>query len=406
MSKIVKGSFELMKQLNIAAILDVVRENGRLSRADIAKLTGLTPASVTNITKFLMDSGYLIEKGIGESNGGRPPIILELDMNSRYIIAISIGVGKIDVAITNLAAEIIINQSIVVNDENLNKEYIFVELVKLINKVISLSEINKDKILGIGVAMHGVVNAVSGLSEYAPYYKWTKVNIKEELEGKLGYKVFVDNDVRAMALGESRFGVTKGIGNFITINVSNGVGAGIIIENKPYYGVDYSAGEIGHIVVDVDGDKCNCGNYGCLETVAANNNIVKNIIKLIKRGESTSLIEIRDDIEKIELRDVCIEAVKGDELSIFILKETAKYIGIAVANLVSILNPTEIVLVGEIFEYSNHAKNAIENIVQRRGLKVSSENLKIVKSELGNTAAIIGAATLVIEKAFDGIEFL
>ena len=112
MSKVLKGSFELMKQLNIAAILKVIRDNGSLSRADIAKLTGLTPASVTNITKFLLEDKYLIESKIGESSGGRPPIILEINPNARYIIGVSIGIGNIEVVITNLNAEVVFRKAI------------------------------------------------------------------------------------------------------------------------------------------------------------------------------------------------------------------------------------------------------------------------------------------------------
>ena len=120
--------------------------------------------------------------------------------------------------------------------------------------------------------------------------------------------MYVDNDVRAMALGESWFGVTSDIANFIILNISNGIGAGIIINNKPYYGVDFSAGEIGHIVVEPDGDKCNCGNYGCLETVASNNNITKKAIKLIKQGVNSSLKIKHEDINNLTIEDICIAA--------------------------------------------------------------------------------------------------
>ena len=275
MNKVVRGSFELMKQLNVSAVLKVIRDNGSLSRADVAKITGLTPASVTNITKMLIEDEYLVECKVGQSSGGRPPIMLELNPNARYVIGISIGVGMIDVVITNLSAEIILKKSIEINEERYDYDFVFKDLVKLINEVIECSKIEKEKILGAGVALHGIVNARTGMSIYSPYYGWKEINIKEALENELNLGVYVDNDVRAMALGESWFGITKDISNFVTLNISNGIGAGIIINNKPYYGVDFSAGEIGHIVVEGDGDKCNCGNYGCLETVASNNNITK-----------------------------------------------------------------------------------------------------------------------------------
>ena len=130
MSKVLKGSFELMKQLNVSAVLKVIKDNGSLSRAEIAKLTGLTPASVTNITKILIEDKFLIESKIGESSGGRPPIILELNPNARYVIGIGIGVGVIDVVITNLSAQIITKKSIIIDNERYNYDLVFKKLIK------------------------------------------------------------------------------------------------------------------------------------------------------------------------------------------------------------------------------------------------------------------------------------
>ncbi len=403
MSEVLKGSFELMKQLNVSAVLRVIRDNGSLSRAEIAKLTGLTPASVTNITKILIEDKFLIESKIGESSGGRPPIILELNPDARYVIGIGIGVGVIDVVITNLSAKIISKKSMIIGDERYDYNLVFAELVNLINEVIELSNIERKNILGAGVALHGIVNAKSGESIHSLYYGWKNINIKKRLEDELQLAIYVDNDVRAMALGESLFGATKDISNFVTLNISNGIGAGIIINNTPYYGVDFSAGEIGHIAVELDGDKCNCGNYGCLETVASNNNITKKAIKLIKQGVSSSLIKDIDNINNLTIEDICNAAKSGDEMSITVLKEAARYIGIAITNLINILNPTAIVVVGEIFENTTYAIDTLSEIVKNRGFKLSSENVRIIRSLLGRDASVIGAATLVIQEIFNGI---
>lgn len=403
MSEVLKGSFELMKQLNVSAVLRIIRDNGSLSRAEIAKLTGLTPASVTNITKILIEDKFLIESKIGESSGGRPPIILELNPDARYVIGIGIGVGVIDVVITNLSAKIISKKSMIIGDERYDYNLVFAELVNLINEVIELSNIERKNILGAGVALHGIVNAKSGESIHSLYYGWKNINIKKRLEDELQLAIYVDNDVRAMALGESLFGATKDISNFVTLNISNGIGAGIIINNTPYYGVDFSAGEIGHIAVELDGDKCNCGNYGCLETVASNNNITKKAIKLIKQGVSSSLIKDIDNINNLTIEDICNAAKNGDEMSIIVLKEAARYIGIAITNLINILNPTAIVVVGEIFENTTYAIDTLSEIVKNRGFKLSSENVRIIRSLLGRDASVIGAATLVIQEIFNGI---
>lgn len=403
MSKVLKGSFELMKQLNVSAVLKVMKDNGSLSRAEIAKLTGLTPASVTNITKFLIEDKFLIESKVGESSGGRPPIILELNADARYVIGVGIGVGVIDVVITNLSANIIIKKSIIIEDERYDYDLVFKKLVNLINEVVESSQIDQEKILGVGVALHGIVNARTGVSIHALYYGWKNKNIKEKLEQELGLTVCVDNYVRAMALGESWFGATKDIANFVTLNISNGIGAGIIINNTPYYGVDFSAGEIGHIVVEADGDKCNCGKYGCLETVASNNNITRKAIKLIKQGVNSSLSRDVNDINNLSIEDICKAAKEGDELSITILKEAARYIGVAITNLINILNPTAIVVVGEIFENTTYTIETLNEIVKNRGLKLLSENVRIIRSLLGRDAAVVGASTLVIQEIFNGM---
>lgn len=406
MSKVLKGSFELMKQLNISAVLSIIKDKGSLSRADIAKLTGLTPASISNISKNLIENDYLIERGMGESSGGRPPIILELNLNARYVVGVNIGVGIIEVVITNLGAEIIYREERLIPEDKNDKNIVFTQLVKLINKVIDKSNVKSNKILGVGVAMHGVVNANAGVSEYAPYYNWININLKEELEDRLKYPIFIDNDVRAMAIGESWFGSSKDISNFVIINVSNGVGAGIIIDNKPYYGVSFGAGEIGHIVVDVDGTKCNCGNYGCLETVVSNNNIIKKAVKIIKQGSHSILTNIEEDIEKLTIEHICRAAALEDEVAIAVLKEASRYLGIGISNLINILNPQRIVLVGEIFENNQYVTESLKVIVDKRSMNLPNKIINVMKSTLGKEAAVIGAVTLVIRELFNGNENL
>lgn len=407
MNKVLKGSFELMKQLNIAAVLKVLRTGIRMSRAEIAEITGLTPASVTNITKFLISEGYLNETGIGESSGGRPPVILELNPEARYIIGAELGVGVIEVVITNLDAKIISKKKIEIQDDADEKTYskVLKKMINMIKEVIEESGVDKDKIMGIGMAVHGIVNTATGISEFAPYYNWRKAPISQDIKEAFGYPVYIDNDVRAMALGESWFGSSKGIDNFITINISNGIGAGIIIDNKPYYGVDYSAGEIGHIVVDADGPKCNCGNYGCLESMASNKSLVKKAIRIIKQGAETMIIKDKEDVEEITIKDICNAANAGDEAAITLLKEAGRYIGLVISNLVNTLNPTQVVMVGETMLTNEYALESIKATVKKVGFELPAQRTKILQSTLGDNAAVIGAVTLVLQEVFNGKEF-
>ena len=249
--------------------------------------------------------------------------------------------------------------------------------------------------------MHGIVNSYTGISEYSPYYGWRNIDIKKELSEKIEYPIFLDNDVRAMALGESWFGIAKSKENFIVINVSNGIGAGIIIDNKPYYGVNFSAGEIGHISVRNDGRRCNCGNYGCLETISSNNSIVEKVVELLKNDFQSILLK-KGSIERITIKDICDAAKEKDSLAVNAIAEAAMYIGMVISNLINILNPEYIIMVGEIFKDNSHAIEIIEEQVSKRALKLSAETVRITKSSLGEDAATIGAVTLVIKELFEG----
>lgn len=404
MGTMLKGSFSMMKQLNLSIVLQIIRKNKSISRADIASISGLTPASVTNITRDLMKINFIKEAGFGESKGGRPPVMLELNPDAGYIIGINLGPGVIEGIITNLNAKILNEKSLIIKD--IKKGNVIEKLYKVIEDMIESSEIKKNKIIGIGMAVHGVVNSKTGISEFAPYYHWKKVPIKKLVEDKFGYPVAIDNDVRAMALGESWFGISKNISNFVTINISNGIGSGIMIGNKLYNGVDFSAGEIGHLVVDADGPKCSCGNYGCLESVASNISIVKKAKKLLKQGAKTSLIDFSNgDLEAINIKVICEAANKGDKISISILDEVGRYIGIAISNIVNILNPKQVVIVGDLMEAQDIVIRSIKSTVKNLALELPARNIKILPSRLGKDAATIGGITLILSELFRGEGF-
>jgi len=404
METILKGSFSMMKQLNLSIILQIIRKNKSISRADIAGISGLTPASVTNITRDLMKINFIKEAGFGESKGGRPPVMLELNPDAGYIIGINLGPGVIEGIVTNLNAKILIEKSVII--KNIKKENVIDKLYNIIEDIIKNSGIKKDEIIGIGMAVHGVVNSMTGISEFAPYYHWKKVPIKNLVEEKFGYPVIIDNDVRAMALGESWFGIAKGITNFVTINISNGIGSGIMIANKLYNGVDFSAGEIGHLVVDPDGPKCSCGNYGCLESVASNISIVKKAIKLLKQGAETNLLDFLDGgLDSINVKVICEAANKGDKVCISILEETGRYIGIAISNIVNILNPKQVVIVGDLMESRDIVLKSIKNTVGNLALELPASNVKILPSGLGKNAATVGGITLILSELFRGKGF-
>lgn len=399
MNKMLTGSFNLLKQLNVSVILKCIREHGPISRAEIAEKTGLTPASVSKITKDLMKRKFIYESGVGESSGGRPPILLDLNSQAGYIIGVNLGPEILEVISTDLEANILASAGEEL--QNLTQKHVLDELYNLINQVIKRSNVDQEKIIGIGVAVHGLVNREEGISIFAPHYHWREVPIKKLIEEEFGLPTFIDNDVRAMALGEKWFGGAQQVSNFITINVSNGIGSGIVINDQLYQGSDNSAGEIGHMVVDNEGPQCSCGNYGCLESLASNPQIVKKAEKLIKQGAETKINQLTGgDLQQITVDIICQAANQGDEVAQQILKEVGRYLGIAVSYLLNILNPGRIIIVGNIIKAKQYVFAALQEVIANKALTIPAENIEIIPTQLEGNTATIGGATLVLEKLF------
>lgn len=398
MKKIVKGSFDLMKQINISAILNLIRKKSPISRTNIVEETGLAHGSVSKITRGLLNLGFVREIGIGQSSGGRPPVFLQLDPSVGDVIGVNLGLGYIEAVLMNLEAKIKVRSRIELKETN--KEYVLENIEKIIFDIIN-RESEKGNIIGIGIAFHGIVDSSKGKSIFAPYYHFGNENIKEKFEKKFSLPVLVDNDVRAMAVGESWFGAAKGIENFISVNVTSGIGSGIVIGGELFTGVNYSAGEIGHILIDINGPKCTCGNNGCLEVYVSHDRIIKKYIELIKSGMDS---KIPKNLDKIKIEDICKAANIGDESAIKVIKEASSYLGVGLVDVVNMFNPTKIILSGEIMLSREIVLEIVKKRIKSRALSRKAAEVIIEETGLGDNAASIGGATLIIKEFFKGKE--
>lgn len=391
-----RGSFKLMKQLNIAMVLDVIKSKGPISRSEIAELTKLTPATISNISKDLLNIDFIRESSLGESTGGRPPVMLELNPDAAFVIGINLAPGVIEGVITNIEGKIL--RKTVVKLGKVEAVVVVNNLKEIIREMIIDFGVEKSKIIGIGMAVHGIVNSKTGISEYAPFYDWKNLNLKKIIESEFKIPVHIDNDVNAIALGESWFGIAKSVSNFATVFVGNGVGSGIIIGNSPYYGVGYSSGEIGHIVVEYNGPLCSCGNHGCLESLISDMNMLDKYKKLVREEK----IREKKEIDSLLISDVYIKANEGNEYAVAMVEEAGKYLGIAIANLINILNPTLVVVAGEITIASDLVIRKISETVNKFALKTIAEKTVIKPSALENNAASLGAVSLILKDFFEG----
>lgn len=396
----IAGSFKLMKSLNRTLILNIIRRDGPISRAEIAKQAKLTPPTVTNIVHELLESQLVKEREMGVSTGGRKPILLTINAESFYVIGVDVGIRQLRVVIADLNATITNKIEEPIPDGIGKKEFVKL-LIDQVGGIIQHANLTKEKIIGIGIGMHGVVDATEGVALYAPNFDLKNVPIKATLEREFQLPVKVENDAKALALGENWFGYGVNVQNMVCLNIGNGIGAGIIIDDKLFNGKNGIAGEIGHTAIDLNGPKCSCGNHGCLQALAAGDAIRERALKEINSGRKSSIAElVNGDMDRVDGKVVHQAAIHGDELAIEVLKQSGRYLGIGIANLINLLNPELVVISGGVSKAGKFILDPIKTVVWERVLNQAAKQTDIVQSKLGDQGTVIGALTLVLAELF------
>jgi N-acetylglucosamine repressor len=400
MSHLLTGSFQLMKSLNRSLILNIIREKGPISRAEIAKITKLTPPTVSNLVKELLESKLVIESDLGESQGGRKPTMLVINAKEFYIIGIDVGTETLKGVIADLNAHIVTKKAVPIPRPITNEG--FIDLMKsCIRQLLEEGNIAYDKYIGIGIGMHGVVDVDTGTSLFAPNLQLRHIPLKEELEKEFNILVKVENDARAMALGESWFGNGYGADDIVCVNVGSGIGAGVILNGKLFHGEHFISGEVGHMTIDINGPKCTCGNYGCLQTFASGPAIAERAKREILLGKESLITEmVNGDLDLIDGKIVYEAAIKGDALSIEILSEAGRYLGIGLTNIIHTLNPKKIIIGGGVANANGYVLKSVKETIQKRCLTQSAKQTEILLSKLGADATAIGAVTLILQELF------
>lgn len=376
-----------MKKINQQYIMKVVFEKKAIPRAKIAEITGLSKATVSNNVKQLLENNLLKETTTGESSGGRRPVLLQLNSDGAHFVGFEWGIDQIKGVLINLNKKIVKYKEINVDNYQV-KNYIektapiIEEFGQLIDK--------KSLIYGIGIGIHGLVNPVKGVSLYAPHFNWKNVSIVDKLSEIVDFPVFIDNDVRMMALAEK----WDGKSNFVFINTGSGIGAAIVYNDKLLFGSNYSAGEFGHMKVVDDGPRCSCGNYGCLEALISTDNMVKNFESVLAAEVTeaellTGWHRLKADARKVK-----------DSRARKIIKKAAAYLGIGIANLTNLLNTDQVIIGGKFLEIEEVIMPVIKEKAHSNSLKVPGDNITITKTSFGDKVGAVGAAMKVFSEFF------
>jgi glucokinase-like ROK family protein len=395
-----KGSLNIIREINSSIILDLLKKNAPLSKYEISKITGLSAPTVTNIVNDLTKIGFVKEVGMGESIGGRPPLLLDLNPEGGFIVGVDISSDDITSIVVDILGNII-SKSVHTVDSNETDFVIFDKIIAIISDSVQKSGKDWSLIFGMGIGVSGDVDSSKGIINYATRLNWSNVPLKSIIENSFHIPTYVDENVRLLSAAENWFGAGKDFKNIICIRVGDDIGAGVILDGKLYSGSGGKAGvNISHMIVQPDGDICVCGNRGCLQTVVSSQAIVERTKKLLKK-KSNSLLSKYKNNESNELTvKIIAEAAKaGDEVSLKAMDETGKYLAVAISNLASCIDPELVIIGGGIAQSGNVLFNPLQRYVQKY-VKPINPLLKVVPSMLGSDAYAIGAATVVLHKIF------
>lgn len=395
-----KANPKLMKEINEEIIVDLLKKKEPLSRAEIAKITGLSRATVSSIVNRLVNTGLIKEIGVGKSksNGGRKPVLLELNPEAFYIVGVDLGTNNIIAIVTDLKAKIKGKVSIP-TEVYKGLSGVLENLERAVSEVISISGVKKTKIIGMGMAVAGLIDTSNGEVIFSPNFSWSNVPIKKLVEERLNILTYIDNCTRVMALGEITFGNARGRENLLYINVGYGVGSAIVIEGKVYPNIS----EIGHIPVVEDGPKCSCGKRGCLEAVSSGSAIETRAKEILESGKPTLISELADgQKDKVTAKIVAKAAENGDRVAIEIFNNSGWYLGKGIATAVNLLSPELVVIGGGVSQAGEILFRPVRKGFEHYAMEDLAKNVKIIPSGLGLDAGVIGAIALVLKNTMAG----
>jgi len=377
-------------------VLRMVWEQARISRAEIARRTGLSRSTVTEIVDELLPTGLVHETGTGPSRGGRPPIVLEFRYDAACILGVDMGAAHVAVALTNLRGEVLAwrHRPHPVRTDPEGTRALITELA---TACLADQPGARKRLLGTGIAVPCPVD---------PQHpeRFSEV-VMPAWKGRGGFRafatrfkapLFVDNDANLGALAERWWGAGRGIDDFAYVKLGTGVGSGHFVQGRVYRGATGVAGEIGHMAIDPHGKMCVCGLRGCLATLVGSPELVARARELAAKHPRSALAGTTPTIESIE-----DAAMAGDALGLQIVHEAAGSLGIAIAGLLNLMNPRLVILGGGLARLGDLLLAPLRDVIRNRTLVSSFAAAEVRTSGLGPRSIAVGAATLVLDAALD-----
>jgi glucokinase-like ROK family protein len=367
---------QVVKKNNKSLVLQMVMEKEPLSRADIAQITGLNKATVSSLANELLDEELIYESGPGESSGGRRPVLLHFNKAAGYSIGIDIGVNYVLSVLTDLKGNIINEKSQSIHDTSY---VVVIEIVKtMIRKLIGEMPPSRYGIVGIGIGIPGIVNK-EGLVLLAPNLGWRNIPLINAITDEFNLPVMIENEANAGAYGEKIFGAGQNIQNMIYVSVGIGIGVGIILNGELYRGKNGYSGEMGHMIIEVNGNQCSCGSRGCWEVYASEHALLKLANKQDESLESLILLAEQNDKDALDL-----------------FEQIGRYLGYGINNIINTFNPEQVIIGNRLAMAKKWLEQPIRKTIETHTLPFHQSEFQLHFSKLAIYSTAYGMSAFTV----------
>ena len=358
---------------------------------ELSKELNISVPKTTSLITELIEEGLISDYGKFESTGGRKANLYGLISDAGFILGVDVKKYYINIGLLNFKKQLVSAFKLENTAESLN------QLIQIIQNFIKEVAVKKEKILSLGINLSGRINHTKGYSY--TFFHFQEEPLSQIIQEKIGIKTYLENDSRAMAFGEFCNGEVNTEKNVLFVNLDYGIGLGILIDGKVYYGKSGFSGEFGHIPFFNNEIICHCGKKGCLETEASGNTLLRKFKEKIKLGSTSSVLKKNKKVEDITLTDLILAAQNEDVLIIELLAELGENLGKGLAVLINIFNPELIIIGGTLSETGEYLKLPIKSSINKYSLSLVNADTELKLSKLGEKAGIIGACLLAKNKA-------
>jgi predicted NBD/HSP70 family sugar kinase len=389
-----EGSLASLRRLNRGRVINAMREHGMISRAEIARRTGLSRSTVSSLVSELQSDGLVVEReepgaAHGEQ-GGRPPILLSFDASAGAALGIDFGHSHLRVAVSDLSSNILAERAAAMDTDHAAQEGLDAAL-ELVGEALAEAGVERSRVIGAGLGLPGPVDQTDGVvGSSAILPGWVGVAAGEEMRSRLGVPVSVENDANLGALAELTHGAGRGATDLVYLKLASGIGAGLILDGRLYRGAAGVAGELGHVLVEPEGAVCRCGNRGCLETAASTG----ALLEILRRSHG-----------ELTVAEMLRLARDGDLGCRRVIADAGRVVGSAAAFVFNLLNPQRLVVGGDLAEAGDLLLDGVRSSLRLAALPAVVDAAVVVQGVLGERAQVLGALALAVGQAGVTLDF-